>query len=279
MGRDDRLEHSHPRGKSATGLGARPGLHRLPPLPQGEPSRVAGKVRGAPPAGTPQKGAHNPKRSAHTNAHTRKAPGPRADTVTPGNDLGAQSTQLPSPAGRGLAAPKGAPRPECTPRGRRRPRRGEPGAAYPVGGLAAEARNASMESAGEAGRGRRSGPASQALAVAAAALIHFFRADPSSSVAGRRRTAARPERQKGLEQTQAGGGAGPRGGADAGRGCREQGAPRPREHRPRCRAPPERPALPAARLRGGGRAPAGPEKIPASPPPASPGLCSREGGH
>ena len=177
-----------------------------------------------------------PKGSAPTNAPTRKAPGPRPDTVTRATTR-EHKVHNPLPSrGAGPRAGEGRPRPECAPCGRGRPSRAESGAAYPVGGLAAEARGASMEPAG-GGRGRRSGPASQALAAAAAALIHFFRADPSSSLAGRRRTAAGPERRKGLERTRAGGSAG-----RAGRGWRGAGAPGVR-----CAAPPGAPPPPPPR--------------------------------
>lgn len=113
MGRDDRLEHSHPRGKSATGLGARPGLHRLPPLPQGEPSRVAGKVRGAPPAGTPKRERTIPK-GARTQTHTREKRRGRGLTLLPRATTWAHKVHnsLPPP-GAGSRPRKGRPVPSA----------------------------------------------------------------------------------------------------------------------------------------------------------------------
>lgn len=271
MGRGDRLAHNHPRGKSATGWG--PGRVSTAFLPsrRGSSRGWQGKFVGLRPRGPPKGSAQSPK-GASAQTHTREKRRGRGLTLLPGQRPGRTQYTTPFPRrARARGPERGAPSRAHAARApaARGARGGLPGR-----GLGRRGSRRVHGVCGEAGRGRRSGPASQALAAAAAALIRFFRADPSSSVAGRRRTEARPERQKGLERTQAGGGAGPRGGAGAGRGRREQGAPRPREHRPR-----------AARLRGGRLCPrraagagAAPEETPASPPPASPGLCSRDGG-
>lgn len=211
-----------------------PGLHRLL-TPGARPEGLRGLGRGSA-CGDTGKGAR-----PHTHARAVKGLGPPPDTVTWATTA-AQKVHNPFPLRVGAPCPQRALLPVPCPAVRRSPRRPahSPGprarpAARPLTrwGAWSPLRTARPWS-------RRARP-SQALAEAAV-LIHFFRADPSSAHARRRRTAGASKR--GLEAFGAG-------------GAVEPGAPRPRpagsaaptERRPRRSAPPG--LLPGPPPRGG----------------------------
>lgn len=166
VGRGDRLAHNHPRGESATtGLGARPRLRRLHSSAGGALAG-GGEARGAPPARTPKRERTIPKRSARTDAHTRKAPGPRTDTVTRATTC-AHRVHSSFPRRAWARGPEEG----ASPRARRaaaggRGRRG----GLPARGLGRRGSRQRPWSLRRGGARAALGPASQALAAAAAAL-------------------------------------------------------------------------------------------------------------
>lgn len=262
MGRGDRLAHNHPGGESATGLGARRVSHTaFLPLRRRGSRGWQGKLVGLRPRG-PQKGsAQSPKERAHRRTHAKGA-GTRTDTVTRAAAAGRLKvhSSLPRRA-LGSTRPREGARPARTPRQRRRP--GARGGAR--SGLGRRGSRRVHGVYGEAGRGRRSGGESGARSRRG--LIRGLRADPSSSVARRRRT-ARPG-GGGAGAARAGGGAGPRG-----RGRRGAGAPGAR-----CAAPPEhRPRRASGRLCPRRASGAGAREGARLAAARAPGLCAREGG-
>lgn len=241
-------------------------VSRRLPAPQGEPSPAAEEGLGL--EGLCLRG---PPEGSRTPAHPcTKRWGLRL-TLLPGNDPGTRSTQPPSRQGAGRGPQRGRPRPERAPRGRRGPSRASPGpltrwGAWPPRRAARPwSRRAGGAGGARAPRVRRS-PRPPPPSFTFSALTHR---PPSRAGGGQRRG-----REDGRGWHRPGRAA--RGGAGAGRGRREQGAPRPRERRPRRPASPERPAWPAARVpERAGRHPGPGALLPARPRPRGPPLQAR----